>query len=169
MSRKIVTLKSDYHYTGTDVPFDKSVAAIMALLRQHKCEKIGLIYETVEGIEAATLLFQKAGLPYRIEFPLTYIQKHKVERGHRSTNQHAPIIKELRMQISGRIIHDRVKAMLIDAEIGILDFSQAMIQFLLIPGPGGKLETMSDYVIEHHDQLGHGTFDLTYQLTDGRS
>ena len=66
MTHRIAVLKPDYHYTGTDVPFDKSVAAIMALLRQHKCERIGLMYETVGGVEAATLVFQKDGLPYRI-------------------------------------------------------------------------------------------------------
>lgn len=164
MTHRIAVLKSDYHYTSTEVPFDKSVAGIMALLRQHKCERIGLMYETVNDVEAATLVFQKAGLPYRIDFPLTYVEKHKVESGHRSTNQHAPIVKELRMQISGRIIHDRVKALLIDAEIGVLDFSQAMIQFLLVPGLGGRPEPLSDYVLEHRDQLSKGTFNITYQL-----
>ena len=80
MTHRIAVLKPDYHYVGTDVPFDKSVAAIMALLRQHKCERIGLLYETVNDIEAATLVFQKAGLPYKIEFPLTYIQKRTEDR-----------------------------------------------------------------------------------------
>lgn len=169
MTHRTAVLKPDYHYTGTDVPFDKSVAAIMALLRQHKCERIGLMYETVGGVEAATLVFQKDGLPYRIDFPLTYVEKHRVERGHRSTNQYSPLVKELRMQISGRIIHDRVKALLIDAEIGILDFSQAMIQFLLVPGSGGRPEPLSDYVLGHRDQLAKGTFDITYQLPEGRS
>jgi hypothetical protein len=169
MTHKIAILKPDYHYVGTEVPFDKSVAAIMALLRQHKCERIGLMYETVENVEAATLVFQKAGLPYRIDFPLTYVEKRRGSgKNGAGGNQFSPIVKELKMQISGRIIHDRVKALLIDAEIGILDFSQAMIQFLLVPSSSGRPEPLSDYVIEHRDQLAKGKFDITYQLPEGR-
>ena len=49
MTHRIAVLKPDYHYVDTEVPFDKSVAAIQTLLRQHKCEKIAIMEETFQG------------------------------------------------------------------------------------------------------------------------
>jgi hypothetical protein len=107
-------------------------------------------------IPTTTILFEKAGDPYVIEFPIIYVHKKRGEN-------------ELRMDVSARIIHDRIKSLLIMADLNILEFSQVMMGFLLIPDKFGYPQQFEEYVLEHKNELPRGTFNISYQLTDGKS
>ncbi len=149
MTHKVVILKPEFNYTGTEVPFDRSLEQVMGMLRKFKCERIIELTEPVKDdpeLELKTIGFQKAGLSYIIEFPVTYVQKRDG--------------KKLNMKISGRIIHDRIKAMLIDVEIGYLDFSQAMMPYIAIPDETGRPVSLQDHVEGQKKHLQQGMFDL---------
>ncbi len=75
----------------------------------------------------------------------------------------------LMIAISGRIIHDRIKALLIEVELDVLDFSQGMMAFLAIRGKTGRPQALQDYIVDNKERLATGTFDITYQLPEGRS
>jgi hypothetical protein len=86
-------------------------------------------------------------IPYIIEFPVTYIEK-------------ARIGKQLNMNISGRVIYERIKAMLIEIEYKMADFSQVMMRFIALPTGDGHIISMEDHLMNQHDQLGTGHFDI---------
>ncbi|MEN6610432.1 MAG: hypothetical protein ABFC24_06285 [Methanoregulaceae archaeon] len=158
MTHKIVTVKPDYHYYGTEVPFDKSLMQIQSLLIKHKCSRIAPMQDYRGEVPLHTLFFEKDGLPYMIEFPIVYVEKS-------TGNQYSPKKKELRMNISGRVIHDRVKALLIECEFGLWDFQQAMMQYLMIKGPDGCTQALQDYIQENRSSIPTGQiFDTSRQL-----
>ena len=155
MSHKIVKISSGAAYTGTTVNFDRSVMQIQAMLEKHKCSRIAIQKDMRGDLPTVTLLFEKAGLPYIIEFPIIYeSRKHTADK--------------LRMDVSGRIIHDRIKALLIEVELNVLDFSQGMMAFLAIPDKTGRPQALQDYILENKNQISAGTFDITYQLPAGK-
>ncbi len=154
MSHRIVKISPGANYTGTTVSFDRSLLQIQAMLEKHKCSRIAIQKDMRGEIPTVTLLFEKAGLPYIIEFPIIY------EKRKRDADK-------LRMDISGRIIHDRIKAMLIEVELNILDFSQGMMAFIAIPDKAGRPQALQDYVMDNRNQLSQGTFDITYRLPPG--
>ncbi|MDD4972330.1 MAG: hypothetical protein PHT07_23115 [Paludibacter sp.] len=147
MTHKIAVLKAGYNYTGTDVPFERSVGQIQAMLMKHGCDRIGILTDRKGEHVLTSIMFEKAGIPYLIEFPVTYIQQ-KTQ-------------KKLEMKVSGRIIHDRIKALLIDVDINILDFSQAMMGFIALPGPGGPV-TLQEIVLTDRDRIAQGSFKIEY-------
>lgn len=155
MSHKIAKIELGANYTGTTVSFDRSIMQIQAMLEKHKCSRIAIQKDMRGDIPTVTLLFEKAGLPYIIEFPIIY------ERRKRDADK-------LRMDISGRIIHDRIKALLIEVELNVLDFSQGMMAFLAIPDKSGRPQALQDYVMDNRNQLAQGTFDIKYQLPEGK-
>ncbi len=155
MSHKIVTCKPGSHYYGTTVPFDKSMNDIIKLLRKHNCSKIAPIEQA--GIPPLhTLFFEKDRMPYLIEFPLTYIEK-------RNGNQYSPLVKHLHMQISGRVIHDRIKALLIEVEFGIYEFEEVMMPMLLVKDNAGRNKSLSEFITENKDRIVTGTVFATVQ------
>lgn len=161
MSHKIAVVKPGSPYYGTDVSFDRSLMQIQAMLEKHKCTRIMLQKDLRGDPPTCTVLFEKAGLPFIIEFPVIYTVVS-------SGNRYSPKVKKLKMEISGRIIHDRIKALLIDVELGVQDFEQALMQFLLVRGSDGRPQMLQDFVLERKDQLAQGTFDLTYSLPEGK-
>lgn len=161
MSHKVAIVKPGSPYYDTDVSFDRSLMQIQAMLEKHKCSRIALQKDMRGDIPTTTLLFEKNGLPFIIEFPVIYTEKS-------TGNQHSPKVKKLKQEISGRVIHDRIKALLIDVEIGVQDFEQALLQFLLVRGKDGRPQMLQDFVLERKDQLAQGTFDIVYQLPGGR-
>ena len=161
MSHKIAVVTPGSPYYDTDVSFDRSLMQIQAMLEKHKCSRIAQQKDLRGDPPTVTLMFEKAGLPFIIEFPVIYTLKS-------SGNQYSPKIKKLKMEISGRIIHDRIKALLIDVELGVQDFEQALLQFLLVRGKDGRPQMLQDFVLERRDQLAQGTFDITYRLTEGK-
>ena len=156
MSHKIAKIAPGANYTGTKVNFDRSVLQIQGMLERHKCSRIAIQKDMRGEIPATTLLFEKAGLPYIIEFPIIYeCRKRDADK--------------LRMDISGRIIHDRIKALLIEVELNILDFSQGMMAFIAIPDKTGRPQSLQEYILNNKGQISAGTFDITYQLPEGRT
>jgi hypothetical protein len=157
---KIVVLKRGSHYVETSVPFDKSQNDIIKLLRKHNCTKIAPL-EQAGDPTLYTLFFEKDRLPYILEFPITYVEKHE-------SNSYSPLIKELKMQISGRVIHDRIKALLIEVEYGISDFEEVMLPHLLIRNEEGKSEELTGYLMRNKEQLSKGKlFDTVQNLLPG--
>lgn len=155
MSHKIVRIESGANYTGTTVNFDRSAMQIQMMLEKHKCSRIAIQKDMRGELPTVTILFEKAGLPYIIEFPIIY------EKRKRDADK-------LRMDVSGRIIHDRIKALLIEVELNVLDFSQGMMSFLAIPDKTGRPQALQDYVLDNKGQLATGSFDITYQLPEGK-
>lgn len=142
MTFRIVKLKrtgNHYPYESTQVPLEKSIAAIKILLTKHGCTRIAEMTDH-RGKEAlVTLAWEQSGIPFMVEFPIIYAPGG------------AP-----RMDVSGRIIHDRIKAMLIEVEIDLWSFVQAMSPFIALPGPDGKAEPMYEYITEHGAALTKG-------------
>jgi len=151
---RTVTLTSKFHYADTDVPLDKSLEKVKVLLRKHGCDDI-LVRERVreDGATEITLMFKQGGVPYMIEFPVTYIEKLEM------VNRFQKKVKRLKMEIAGRIVFHNVKALLVDVDLGMLDFTQAMMRHIALPGPSG-MTTLEDKVMESLDQVRQGRFDL---------
>jgi hypothetical protein len=131
MSHPIVKLKKGFPYQDSSVGFDQSVKALEALLQKFGCSRIAMTQDFRGNVPLTTLLFEKDGIAYVIPFPVTYYPKDK-----------------LNMNISGRIVYYRVKALLVDAEIGILTFLQAMSPYLAIEGA-----PLYEYVEEKREAL----------------
>ena len=145
MTHKVAYLKSSRHiYKGTEVPLERTVNQIEKMLQEAGCSRIATQKDYRGEIPLLTVAFEKDTLPFIIEFPVIYEKM-----------QHKP--DKLRMDISGRIIHDRIKALLIEVEIGVSPFSAAMMQFRALPDPKtGKPIQMENYVFENPDMVARG-------------
>ena len=117
MAHKIVTIKPGANYTGTTVPFERSLQKIQEMLERFGCSRIMVSKDMRGQVPTITLAFEKAGLPYIIEFPVIYEKRKNTP-------------DKLRMEVSGRVIHDRIKALLIEVQLNILDFSQGMMRWV---------------------------------------
>lgn len=150
---KDVTLPKGYHYTGTVVEFTRSIEQIKQMLMKHGCSKIGEMRTIDEKeIPRLILVFENMGTPFTIEFPTTYT----ITKGGK---------KELNMNVSGRIIHDRVKALLVEVDIGYLNFTQAMMPYLIVSTPQGQM-ALEDAVKHNEELFKRGTFTMKL-LTEG--
>jgi hypothetical protein len=154
MSHKVVKISPGANYTGTTVNFDRSLVQIQGMLEKHKCSRVSILKDMRGNLPTTTILFEKEKIPYIIEFPIVYEKKQRTP-------------DKLRMDVSGRIIHDRIKALLIEVELNMLDFSQGMMSFLMISDKNGKPQALQDYVMENRSQIAQGTFDIRYQLPSG--
>lgn len=150
MTHRIAFLKPGRHiYTRTDVPIEKSMAEIRKMLQDAGCSRIGTQDDMRGKIPLYTLIFEKDGIPFMIEFPIIYERV----RG-RADN--------LRMDLSGRIIRDRIKALLIEVEIGVSPFPAAMAQFTAIADRStGAPVQMENYLLDHQKEIPAGTLFLS--------
>lgn len=141
-------------YAETGVGFNQSVGQIKDLLEKFNCEKIVDFSETIKGqpYPVRTVGFQKDGLRYLIDFPITYIENSKY--------------KKLNMDVSGRIVFNRIKALLVDAEIEYLTFHEAMLPYLALPTPNGTISVM-EAVQSQIENIKSGTQGL-FLLTRGK-
>ena len=149
MPARIVYLRPDRHsYINTDVPFNRSIDQIKKMLIQNGCSRI-IVQEDLRGkIPIYILGFERDQLPYIIEFPVVY---ERLKGGER-----------LRMDLSGRIIHDRVKALLIEVEINASPFSAAMLQFMAIRDQStGQITQMENYIISNSGKISTPALFLT--------
>jgi hypothetical protein len=146
MTHRIAYLKPKRHiYTRTLVPFERSLGEIKKMLLQNGCSRIGTQEDMRGEIPLHTLIFEKDEIPYIIEFPIIYENRNK-----------------LRMDISGRIIKDRIKALLIEVEIGASPFTAAMVQFVaIVDHTTGRPVQMENYIINHQKEIPAGTLFLT--------
>ncbi|HOX36264.1 MAG TPA: hypothetical protein PLO06_11255 [Methanoregulaceae archaeon] len=166
MAHKVITIditeRRDSHghrrralpYSDTDVGFNQSLGQIKDMLQKFKCERVIDFSESCKGQEYTihTVGFEKDGLRYLIEFPITYVENSKGRR--------------LDMNVSGRIVYYRVKALLVDAEINYLTFHEAMLSYLALPTPQGPKSVM-EVVQEQIEGIKKGTAGLF--LLPGRS
>lgn len=138
MAHKVVTLRRRNRkergaaYVETDIPFSRSISQIKEMLDRYGCDKILEFTNKSGEIVQNSLAFEFRGAKFLIEFPITYLQ---------GTKGNPP---KLDMNISGRIIYNKIKALLVDVEIEYLDFSQAMVPFMLLPTPSGRPTTVTD-------------------------
>ena len=155
MAHKIVTIdvrgKKHFPYLEEHVNFQNSLSQIQVLLQRYQCDQIAVAQKQVTDTKHGTfavhsLAFIVRGERFLIEFPVIYI------RTARET--------KLRMDISGRVIFHKLKALLIDVEIGYLNFMEAMMPFRVICLPSGQQVPLVDYVTQHSAELSTGTADL---------
>lgn len=116
-------------YVETDVPFSRSLTEIKELLARYGCDKILEGTNRRGDVTEYSLAFECHGTKFLIEFPITYLTGNP---------------PKLNMNVSGRIVYNKVKALLVDVEINYLDFAQAMVPFMLLPMPGGPATTVTD-------------------------
>ncbi len=143
----MVVLKPGMNYVSTKVSFENSKNQIKQMLKKFGCDKIADFEDTSTGL--SKIIFEKDNVPFIVEFPITY-----VERGRKYSKT-----KDLDMRISGRIIHDRIKSLLIAIEINYLNFTQAMMPFIALQSVDG-MKPMETIVLEQHDALANGKFEF---------
>ncbi|MCK9591434.1 MAG: hypothetical protein M0Q91_05425 [Methanoregula sp.] len=147
-------LHKPFPYAGSGVGFNQSVGQIKDLLARFNCERI-IDYSDKRKDDPHpmhTIGFEKDGLRYIVEFPVTYVEHSTARR--------------LDMNVSGRIVFNRIKALLVDAEIEHLTFHEAMIPYLVLPTPQGTMSVM-DAVQGQIDNIKKGTQNL-FLLPGGR-
>ncbi len=149
MTHRIAYLKPGRHtYTKTEVSLDRSMNEIKKMLLQAGCSRIGIQEDLRVKVPLHTLIFEKDGLPFMIEFPVIY---ERLRSGP----------DKLRMDLSGRIIRDRVKVLLMEVEIGASPFTAAMAQFVAIADRStGNPVQMENYMLEHQGEIPAGTLFL---------
>lgn len=145
---KTITLEpgSGFAYQETGLSIDRSLSDIKDLLKKFKCEET-LVYESGINIKLA---FKKSGIPYVIDFPLVYIEGKKTPR-------------RLAMEVSGRIIFNKIKAVLIDVALNDeSEFMQAMLRYIGLPSPQGML-TLGELVEAQKDRIIKGQIEFDPQ------
>lgn len=145
-----------FPYVGTGVGLNQSIGLIKDLLERFDCEKIVDFSEKCKDQPHSSRVigFEKDGLRYLVEFPIVYVENRAG--------------KNLNMDVSGRIVYNRVKALLVDAEIEYLSFHEAMIPYLALPTPDGGVVSVMELVQTHLPEIRKGTSGL-FQLTSGGS
>lgn len=143
---KVIRLKHGslpYTHTKETTPsLDKSINEIKALLLKFKCERFQ-VGEDRRGEEPLiTLWFERLGQVYKLDFPVTYINE------------------KLDMRVSGRIMYNHIKALLVAAEINYLDFSQVMMGYRALPDGKGGAVTIQDAYAVSGDALPAAGFDI---------
>lgn len=143
--------KSILPYLNTTVSFEKSFGEIQGLLMKFGCTDL-ITRQTPNVTVPGTSIkctkymigFVQKGNHFLIEFPIFIVP---VGRNHE---------KEIRMNISGRIMLNKIKALLVDVEMEFLSFEQAMMAFQLITGGDGQPITIQDYVDENRSSIATG-------------
>jgi hypothetical protein len=146
-------------YLKERVSFPYSLQGIQDLLQRHQCDQIAIAQRQITDPKRGTytlysLAFIVKGERFLIEFPVIFAKNTKGT--------------QLRMDIAGRIIFYKVKALLTDVEIGYLDFKEAMLAFRVVTLPDGSQCTLADYVAKHGPELSAGTADLLALPGGGR-
>ncbi len=141
---KKIFLKPDapLPYTKTVIPFDRSILDVKALLKKFGADEI-MVYENNLEVKIA---FRKGGVPYIIDFPLIYIEGPKTPA-------------RLSMEISGRIVYNRIKTILLDVELGTLSFMQAMLRNVALPSAQG-LVPLGDIIEAQADKIIKGQVEF---------
>jgi len=114
-------------YSHEKVDFERSISQIRELLVKRGISKIAEMREIQMihlglPIEApvVTLVFIYAGRSFMMRFPITLMQGT------------AKTPAKLRMDIAGRVIFHRIKAALIEVDLGIADLTQALCPYLAL-------------------------------------
>lgn len=152
--------KSILPYLNTTVDFTKSFGEIQGLLMKFGCADL-ITRQTPSKVPGTTLNctlytigFVQKGNHFLIEFPVFIVPFGR--------DYH----KEVRMNVSGRIMLNKVKALLVDVEMEFLSFEQAMMPFQLIAGRDGLPTTIQDYIDENRAEIATGK--NVFMLGDGK-
>lgn len=170
MNAPVVYRKSTDPYMSTETSFDKTLLAINKMLEKYQVEEIYTkkSQQVLQGsglkdpVTFYMIGFKKAGLSFLIEFPVI-IQRGPVRHNYEDTTK-----RKLKMDASARIVHDRLKALLIQVDLGVSDFSAAMMPYLALPDGKGGAVALQDFVLEHREQLQQGRLDLAMLPAGGR-
>jgi hypothetical protein len=145
---EIIRKQGKMPYLDTTVDFNKSFGEVQALLRKFGCEDI-MTRSQVSSVpklkihcDLHTIAFVHKGTKFLIEFPVVIVTQGRFGDE-----------RKLNMNVSGRIIFNKVKAMLVDVEIEYLTFSQAMMPFRIVAAQDGRPITMQEFVDENQTRL----------------
>ncbi len=153
VAHKILKLKKDtFPYThdrGKTPPLEKSIEDIKKLLIRFKAGQFSVNERHDKDLILITLVFERLGKVYLLEFPVTYLND------------------KLDMRVSGRIMFHHLKALLVAVETTYLDFSQAMMGYRALPDPEDprRMITLQEAYERHGDRLPAAGFNL--QLLPG--
>jgi len=145
---EIIKKEGKMPYVETTVPFDKSFAEIQQLLRKFGCGDVFTRSQasTIPKIKVPCTIhsigFVHKGSKFLIEFPVTVVVMGKFGDE-----------RKVNMNISGRIVLNKVKALLVDVEIGHLTFEQSMLPYQLVTDRNGRTLTILDMVDENRKSL----------------
>jgi hypothetical protein len=167
MTHKIISVnqknKSILPYLNTTVPFEKSFGEIQGLLMRFGCSDLitRQTPSTVPGTKLActhySIGFVQKGNHFLLEFPIFLVPV-----GRSVYNE-----KEVRMNVSGRVMLNKLKSLLVDVELEYLSFEQAMLPFQLIAGHDGQPVTIQDFVDENRTAIATGGRNI-FMLGDGK-
>ena len=137
-------------YLNTTVEFTKSFGEIQGLLMKFGCadritrQTPSQVPGTSLNCTLYTIGFVQKGNHFLIEFPVFIVSMGR--------DKH----KEVKMNVSGRIMLNKVKALLVDVELEFLSFEQAMMPFQLIAGHDGNPTTIQDFVDDNRSEIASG-------------
>ena len=151
---KMIKIKKGFPYFGTKVPLDRTISQIKDLLRKFGCDKIAEMDDHNTG--AHVIAFTNRGRSYLIELPETVIE---VGPKYKKTIEKRP-------DIGARVIHDRIKALLITVELDFMEFSQAMMPYLLVTGTDGRPVTLESRVGELKGEVNQLFLPLERQIKE---
>jgi len=160
---KFVTIssknKSVVPYLNTTVLFDKTFVEIQSLLMKFGCSDLmtrqvaGTVPQTSLPCTLYTIAFFHRGQKFLIEFPIIIAL---VGRDRRD--------KKVMMNVSGRLMLNKIKALLVDVELDVMTFEQAMMPFQLISDGAGKPVTIQEYVDTNRDKIQSGNMGSLFAL-----
>jgi hypothetical protein len=142
MAHRIVYLKGDFPYKGASTPFDASMKELKRLLAKFGCTKVAEMTDYAEGLELTSIGFMFHGIPYRIDIPVIHVNRRD------ASNR---IVKRQDNRIAGRVVLAHVKALLVDVDLGLMDFGQAMVGHLALSA--GEGQPVSLYDIAGHESF----------------
>ena len=163
MTHKFITIsqknKAVLPYLNTTVDFNKSFGEIQGLLMKFGCSDL-ITRQTPDVVPGTNLKctkymigFVQKGNHFLIEFPIIIVP---IGRN---------AIKEVRMNPSGRLMLNKIKALLVDVEMEFLSFEQAMMPYQLISDGAGNPTTIQDFVDDHRKEIATGK--SVFMLGDG--
>lgn len=139
MAHKIVHLTGDFPFKRAKTPFDSSIRELKRLLAKFGCTQVAELTDYVDNVELTSIAFMFHGTPYRIDVPVIYVNQRD------SSNR---IVERQNTRIAGRVVVAHVKALVVDVELGLMDFQQAMVGHLVLPSAEG---TVSLYDAAAHE------------------
>lgn len=142
MAHKIVYLKGDFPFKEATTPFDSSMKELKRLLAKFGCAKVAEMTDYVDGMELITIGFMFHNIPYRIDVPVIHVNRR---------NANHQIVKRQDNRIAGRVVVAHVKALLVDVQLGLMDFQQAMVGHLALSAGVGQPVSL-------YDVAGHESF-----------
>ncbi|MFA4972424.1 MAG: hypothetical protein WC683_07405 [bacterium] len=143
MTHREIIVGDEFPYHRTDVPFDRSMAAIMGmLLAARGVVKVAPLYENVGEVQRITLMVEtEQGAQFLIHFPTTYRRQRKGTP------------PKLDMRIAGRMMFFHIKDMLLMAEVAYLSFTQVFSPYLALPDVDGRPKPLMDFLPDVEEKV----------------